>query len=235
MRKEVFNCAEETPFYSYCLQSLVLPHTSQSDSLLELGVGGGSPVINAVKASAFSGVIHGYEINDIAYREAEEAIANAQLGSHYRIYLESFFTADRPESSFIISSTPYIPAPDDNIYLPGIYGGPEGNTIAKQLIDLDYETVFLLFPSYANPLGFLDYCDQKGYGVSRFLASPMSFGYYSSEPRVKEHIAMMKSNGKAFYLDNTYLVAGIVFEKTMYESEDNLMSPLRKVMRSLSD
>jgi len=49
----------------------------------------------------------------------------------------------------------------------------------------------------------------QDYYVANFVA-PLTFGYYSSEPKVRNRILELKKNGKAFYSENIY--GGVVFK-----------------------
>ena len=54
---------------------------------------------------------------------------------------------------------------------------------------------------------------EQGYYISKFLVSPLEFGYYSSEQKVRNTIAQMREKNMAFYLQNIYLLAGVLFQK----------------------
>lgn len=71
--------------------------------------------------------------------------------------------------------------------------------------------------------------------VTDFLVTPLPFGYYSSEPKVKQHIDAMKAKGEAFYSDRMYFLAGVLFEKKRAGGEEqaDLGQELLTVMTSL--
>jgi hypothetical protein len=70
--------------------------------------------------------------------------------------------------------------------------------------------------------------------VTDFLVTPLPFGYYSSEPKVKAHIDHMKTKGEAFYSDRMYFLAGVLFEKEKAgEEQADLGQELLTVMTSL--
>lgn len=209
--KNVFFCPEESDFYSYCLETLVLNNSSNSESIVELGSGDGSPVIKALLRTSFDGIIHGFEINRLAYKAATSKIEEYELSHKYTIHNYSFFDYSRPPSKYLISNPPYLPALDNNLYQPLLYGGIDGITVTKQLLNLGYENVLVMVSSYSNPVGLIDYATAKGYCVSNFLVSPLTFGYYSSDPKVRSRIAELKENSMAFYSRNIYLLAGVLF------------------------
>ena len=64
------------------------------------------------------------------------------------------------------------------------------------------------------------------------MISPLQFGYYSSEPKVRQRIEELKKQGKAFYSENVYFLAGVLFKKQSLYNVD-LSSELLKVMKAL--
>ncbi|NES97998.1 MAG: hypothetical protein F6K32_22920 [Desertifilum sp. SIO1I2] len=68
--------------------------------------------------------------------------------------------------------------------------------------------------------------------VSDFTVSPMPFGYYSSEPKVKDRIQALRRDKRAFYSQNLYLLAGVLFSRKSTETDD-LSNELLKLMTCL--
>lgn len=231
--KEVFFCPEESNFYSYCLESLVLHHCLNAETVLEFGSGDGSPVIKSLlKAEDFNGTIHGFELNRLAYQAANTRIKEHRLADKYKIYNRCLFESVRPYADYLISNPPYLPAPDNKLYQPLLHGGIEGITVTKKLLSLNCPNVLVLVSSYGNPEGLIDYAKAENYTVANFVVSPMPFGYYSSEPKVKQRIEEMRQDNKAFYSNNLYLLAGVLFTKRA-NSQVDLSNELVKVLTSL--
>ncbi|MFB2936760.1 SAM-dependent methyltransferase [Aerosakkonemataceae cyanobacterium BLCC-F154] len=230
--KDVFFCPEESHFYSHCLETLVLQNCVNSESILEFGSGDGSPVIKSLLRSEFDGIIHGFELNSLACQVAESKIKEYQLGDRYIIHNRCLFDAAKPDATYLVSNPPYLPALDNKLYQPLLHGGIEGITVTKKLLSLNYQNVLVLVSSYSNPQGLVNYALANDYVVSDFAISPLQFGYYSSEPKVKDRIQELRRNNRAFYSKNIYLLAGVLFTKESVSS-GNLSTELVKLMTSL--
>lgn len=217
--KDVFLCEEESLFFGHCIRSLVLQDCRDGDSIVEFGSGNGSPVVFALQGSSYDGCIRGYEITEPAYLEARQLIAREKMQDRYDVRLGSFFDA-LPAATHLIASTPYIPAADDQILLPSLWGGPDGDSMCRRLIDLGYENLMLLVSSYSNPAGCIEYACDRGYSVHNFLLTPMPFGLYSSDPKVMRRLEVLRKEQKAFYSPSVYLVAGVTFSKRSSKSEN---------------
>jgi len=230
--KDIFFCPEESSFYSHCLETLVLNKCSGSESILELGSGDGSPVINSLLRTRFNGIVHGFEMNPSSCEVAEAKIEEYGLSDKYIIYNKSFFDSSKPQAEYLISNPPYLPALDNKIYQPLLHGGIDGITITKELLALDYENALLMVSSYSNPEGLIDYAITRGYHIADFVISPLTFGYYSSDPKVKSRIEELRKNNMAFYSKNIYLLAGVLFTK-QEKSKVNLSTELVQLMMAL--
>jgi len=230
--KDVFYCPEESNFYSHCLENLVLNQCASPKVILEFGSGDGSPVINSLMRTRFNGIIHGFELNTLAGKIADSNIQEYELTDRYIIHNSSFFDAALPSAEYLISNPPYLPSIDDNIYQPLLHGGSDGSEIARKLLALGYENLLLMLSSYSNPEGLIRYAIAKGYSVASFLVSPLTFGYYSSEPKVKNMIEELRKNRMAFYSENIYLLSGVVFKKQSGMKVD-LSAELIQIMTSL--
>ena len=230
--KDIFFCPEESKFYSQCLETMVLNQCRNFASLIEFGSGDGSPVINSLLRTRFDGLIHGFEINSSAWKAANSTIEEYNLGDKYVIYNKSFFDSSRPQAEYLISNPPYLPAPDDDIYMPPLHGGIDGSTLTKKLLSLDYDNVLLMISSFSDPEGTINLAIAKGYCVSDFVVVPLPFGYYSSEPKVRNTITELRKNNKAFYSAQIYFLAGVLFKKQQDSSQD-LSTELVQVMTAL--
>lgn len=230
--KDVFFCPEESNFYSHCLEALVLKKCLPSETIVEFGSGDGSPVMKALLRTKFNGVIHGFELNPASFKIANSTIKEYQLTKQYIIHNRCLFESALPYATYLISNPPYLPALDNKLYQPLLHGGLEGISITKKLLSLNYPNVLVLASSYSNPKGLINHAIANGYYVSDFMISPMQFGYYSSEPKVKDRIQTLRKLDRAFYSDNIYLLAGVLFTKDMDPAAD-LSTELLKLMTSL--
>jgi hypothetical protein len=69
-----------------------------------------------------------------------------------------------------------------------VRSGVDGATLTNDLLSLGYPNAMLLVSSYSNPLGTLRHAASLGYAVTDFLVTPLPFGHYSSEPKVRNWI-----------------------------------------------
>lgn len=211
---EVFFCPEESQFYSQCLEKMVFNHCEHSDQVIEFGAGDGSPVLHCLLKTKFNGLIHGYELSAAACEVADSRIQQYQLSSKYIVHNQCFFEGLKSTpASYLIANPPYLPAPDDRICMPALHGGLDGATITKELLSVGCENVLLMISAYSNPVETIEHAIEQGYSVTDFMVTPLQFGYYSSEPKVKNAIAELRKQRKAFYSANVYFLAGVLFSK----------------------
>lgn len=230
--KDIFFCPEESNFYAHSIETLVLNNCLGSESIVEFGSGDGSPVIQALLRTNFEGVIHGFELNRLASEAAQAKIDKYKVSQHYKIHNKCLFDASQPKAEFLISNPPYLPALDNNIYQPLLHGGIDGITVTKKLLELGYTNVLVMASSYSNPIGLINYARSIDYSVSNFIVSPLKFGYYSSEPKVKNWIVEMQKSNLAFYSSDIYLLAGVLFTKQQ-KNEVDLSTELLQLLTAL--
>jgi hypothetical protein len=230
--EDIFLCLEESQFYSQCLDSMALSICEDS-TILEFGSGEGSPVINSLLKNKFNGLVKGYELSSKACEVAQSRINYYCLNHKYVVNNSSFFDQSSPsKETFLIANPPYLPAIDNNLYMPTLHGGADGSSITKQLLAQGFERAMLMISAYSDPIGTIEYANKQGYQVDNFVASPMSFGYYSSEPKVSQRMADLRTHGQAFYSQNIYLLAGVLFKKR-HELKPDLSQELIKSLTAL--
>ena len=230
--KDIFFCPEESSFYSNCLDNFVLKNCNNYESIVEFGSGDGSPVINSLLRNDFDGVIQGFELNTSACKAANSTIDEYNLTNKYIIHNSSLFNSPQRDAEYLVANPPYLPAPDNDIYMPLLFGGVDGATVTNDLLSLDYENVLVLISSFSNPTSTLKLAKENGYCVQNFMMLPLQFGYYSSDPRVKKHIEQLRKHNKAFYSGDYYFLAGVLFNKCQ-DSVVDLSNQLAQVMTSL--
>ncbi len=228
--QDIFSCPEESEFYSQCLERMVFSQCRNFTSIVEFGTGDGSPVINSLLRSPFNGSIIGYELNSNACHIAQNRIKRYGLGDKYNVQNDNFFHS--LPADCLISNPPYIPAMDNHIYMPTLHGGVDGADITKRLIARNLPQAMLMISAYSDPIGTIEQAITQGYQVDNFMISAMNFGHYSSEPKVKERITALRKQYKAFYSDNIYLLAGVLFKKR-HPSKPDLSMELIKLMTAL--
>jgi methylase of polypeptide subunit release factors len=227
----VFFCPEESQFYSQCIEKMILSQSTIDDSIVEFGTGDGGPVIRSLLNTGFSGLIQGYELNLPACEQARSRIQRYGLADRYVIHPHCFFeNADR-SANYLIANPPYLPAPDSDLYMPSLHGGVDGAGITNRLLEMEYENVLLMVSSYSNPVYTIEHSLRQGYKVVDFTVSSMPFGYYSCEPKVKETIAALRHDARAFYSERIYILAGVLFKRNSYDRD--ISSDLLKIMTAL--
>lgn len=230
--KDIFYCPEESNFYSNCLENFVLRNRQNFKYIVEFGSGDGSPVICSLLRNKFSGLIQGFELNTDAWKAANLTIDEYSLTDKYVIDNSSLFESNQTQSECLVSNPPYLPAPDEDIYMPLLFGGTDGAAITNKLLTLGYENVLVLVSSYSNPISTIEEAKANGYSVNKFTVLPIEFGYYSSEPKVKNHIEEMRSKKMAFYSGDYYFLAGVLFTK-QEESNVDLSKELSQVLTGI--
>ena len=231
--KDIFFCPEESRFYSTCLENLVWQNCKKYENIVEFGSGDGSPVINALLRNPFDGLIQGFELNTSAWKAANLVIDEYNLGDKYVIHNSCLLNSSQPQANYLVANPPYLPAPDNDIYIPLLFGGVDGATITNKLLSLDYENVLLLVSSFSNPISTIEHAQANGYFVKNFLILPLKFGYYSSETKVKKHIEELREKNIAFYSGDYYFLAGVLFQKQEDSDVVNLSSELAQALTSL--
>lgn len=230
--KDIFYCPEESNFYSNCLENFVLRNDEDFEYVVEFGSGDGSPVVNSLLRNKFEGLIHGFELNPSAWKTANSIIDEYNLNDKYVIDNSSLFESIRPDAECLVANPPYLPAPDNDICMPLLFGGVDGATITNELLSLGYDNVLVLVSSYSNPKSTIDHAKENNYSVKNFTVLPLKFGYYSSEPKVKQHIEEMRNNQMAFYSGDYYFLAGVLFTKEQ-QSDVDLSKELTQVLTGL--
>jgi len=231
MRK-IFYCPEESNFYSNCLENFVFRKCEDCEYVVEFGSGDGSPVINSLLRNQFEGIVHGFELNPNAWKVANSTIDEYNLNTKYIIDNSCLFASNQPEAEYLVANPPYLPAPDNDIYIPLLFGGTDGAAITNQLLSLGYDNVVLLVSSYSNPKSTIIHAQENDYCVNNFTIMPLKFGYYSSEPKVKQHIEEMRDNDMAFYSGDYYYLAGVLFTKNQ-KSDVDLSKELTQVLTAI--
>ena len=137
-------------------------------------------MIVAILNSDFRGVVHGYEMNRIAAAKAAKVIAQFGLAGHYVVHAECFFEkSGRLDVEYAIANPPYLPCRDrDSLLLPGLWGGPEGNTVSKGLLthahDKGCPNVLLEVASYSNPTAVVEHAGRLGFKLVDLQISKMT-------------------------------------------------------------
>ena len=209
-----FSAADESAHYGFSVGMLLEQYRAQlgweREGVVELGTGDATAVAEDV-AGLPELRVRSFDISAPSVDTARANIAARGLADRYTVELGDFFdSADSsggPTVSTVISNPPYIPAPDRDILMPELWGGPRGNDLLLQLLKAGYDNVIAAVASYADPGATVRTAADLGYRVANFLAMGLDFGPYSSEPKVRAHIRRLCAEGRGWADENGYLVA----------------------------
>jgi len=209
-----FSAADESAHYGFSVCMLLEQYRAQlgweREGVVELGTGDATAIAEVV--AGLPGLrVRSFDISAPSVETARANIAARGLADRYTVELGDFFdSADSsggPTVSTVISNPPYIPAPDRDILMPELWGGPRGNDLLLQLLKAGYDNVIAAVASYADPADTVRTAADLGYRVANFLAMGLDFGPYSSEPKVRAHIRRLCAEGRGWADENGYLVA----------------------------
>ncbi|SCX58286.1 hypothetical protein SAMN03159343_3743 [Klenkia marina] len=206
-----FDCTAESQHFG-CSLGLVLRQYAREldwarDGVVELGTGDASAVAGVV--AGVPGLrVRSWDVDAPSVVAARATIAEHGVGDRYTVEHGDFFagSAGSPART-VITNPPYLPAPDGDLELPGLWGGPDGNALLLRLLDGPWEHVVTAVASYADPVGTLEAAADAGYRVTSFLAMPLELGRYSREPKVLARIRELVDAGRGWADEDSYMVA----------------------------
>jgi methylase of polypeptide subunit release factors len=222
-----FSAADESAHYGFSVCLLLERYRAQlrwaEEGVVELGTGDATAIADVV-ACLPELTVRSYDISAPSVERARENIAARGVGDRYTVELGDFFdaadAAGAPPVSTVISNPPYIPAPDRDILMPELWGGVRGNDLVLQLLKAGYDNVIAAVASYSDPRTTVVTAGDLGYRVANFLAMPLDYGPYSSEPKVREHVRRLCAEGRGWAGDDGYLVAVALFTRNPAISGD---------------
>ena len=215
-----FSSADESAHYGFSVCLLLEHYRPQlrwdEDGIVELGTGDATAIADVVRS--LPGLrVRSFDISAPSVATARANIAARGVADRYTVELGDFF--DRADSaagspvSTVISNPPYIPAPDRDILMPELWGGPYGNDLLLQLLKAGYDNVIAAVASYSDPATTVSTAADHGYRVVNFLAMALDFGPYSNEPKVREQIRRTCAEGRGWAGEEDYMVAVALFTK----------------------
>lgn len=215
-----FSSSEESAHYGLSV-CLLLDHYREHlrwerEGVVELGTGDATAIAGVV--AALPGLrVRGFDVSGPSVQKARENIAAHGVADRYDVELGDFFdfadSAGGGPVSTVISNPPYLPAPDRDLLMPELWGGPTGNDLALQLLKAGYEHVMVAVPSYSDPRTTVATAEDLGYRVVNFVATGLDFGPYSSEPKVLRQIRRLTAEGRGWAGENDYMVAVVLFTR----------------------
>ena len=218
-----FDSADESAHYGFSVCMLLTQYREQlrweDGGVVELGSGDATAIADVV--GGMPGLrVHGYDISASSVDRARENIAARGVADRYTVELGDFFdqadSAGGAAARTVIANPPYIPAPDRDILMPELWGGPYGNDLLLQLLKAGYDSVIAAVASYSDPATTVATAADSGYRVVNFLAMALDFGEYSNEPKVREHIRRICAEGRGWAGEDGYMVAAALFQGTRF-------------------
>ncbi len=231
---DAFSDEAESDFYAQGVQAFLLGDTKgrpPERPVMELGSGTGEAIAEILESNRFAGEIVGYELQAQTCAYARQVIADRGI-SRYRVVQGDFFDAV-PDTDLecAISNPPYLPALDDRITVPELWGGLDGSAVVRRLLGCGFSTMVTTLSSFANPVRTIEFATDHGYRVADFAVRTISFGAYSSEPKVREQIERMALRGRgAFVTADRYCLAVVLWIRV---NGANLAGNLRAAVTSL--
>ena len=215
-----FSSTDESAHYGLSVCLLLSQYRERlgwlEEGVDELGTGDATAIADVVRA--LPGLrVRSYDINAPSVERARANIADRGVADRYTVELGDFFdqadSAGGQQASTVISNPPYIPAPDRDILMPELWGGVRGNDLVLQLLKAGYVHAVCAVASYADPEETVRTAQALGYRVVNFVATGLDYGPYSSEPKVREHIARLCREGHGWAGEDGYLVAVALFTR----------------------
>jgi methylase of polypeptide subunit release factors len=229
-----FDCAEESAHYAFSVQLLLTQYAAvvpwRDEGVAELGSGDARAIAHVVRA--LPGLtVHGTDISPTSVDRARRTIAGLGVADRYTVELGDFFawaaSPDGRRTTTVIANPPYIPAPDDDILMPELWGGWYGNDLLLRLLKAGFDHLLVALPSYSDPAATLAAAGELGYRVANFLAMGLEFGAYSREPKVAEHIARLTAEGHGWAGEDSYVVAVALLTRSPQVRRDRRTELLR--------
>lgn len=237
----IFDFKGETAFYAQCIRQLAFARAPAT--VAEFGPGAGTAVI-AELTDVPNVSVRGIEIDAASAGSARAAIIAAGLRGRYDVTLGDFLSQP-PQADCLIANPPYLPScadgprltalePETLALLRQCAGGPTGSEISQELLRLHYPLVMMLVASHADPLAIFRTAREYGYWVTGWLTRPVTFGalHVPVLPVIRE----LQAAGRAFVLpaSETYLLSGVLWEKTTKPRVSDTERSLVACMRGLA-
>jgi hypothetical protein len=232
----LFSAADESAHYALSvamlLQQYRWPLGWERDGIVELGTGDAVAMAHIVAALPDLR-IRSFDISGPSIDQARRNIAARGVTDRYRVEFGDFFdqsdSAGGPAITTVVANPPYIPAPDRDILMPELWGGPSGNAPMLQLLKAGYDNVIAAVASYSDPAATVATAKDLGYRVANFLATGLDFGPYSLEPKVLAQIRRLCAEGRGWSDDDGYLVAVALFTRNPQIPGDRAPQLLRSL------
>ena len=222
----------ESTFYGWCVERL-LSCDDLGDrldgGLLEIGTGTAVPVADALLRSRSSAHVTGYELDPASVAAARSEIQRLELPNYTVVQGDFFECAVGAPQRCVIGNPPYLPAMAGPISAPLLWGGQDGADVTRGVLARGFDTVMLVIASISNPEGVIDFAREQGYTVLDWMSTPIRFGRYCRDIRVRSRISDLARSGHAFFGPDSYLIAGVTWVRQAAAADQ--ADVLARVMR----
>jgi methylase of polypeptide subunit release factors len=209
----------ESDFYAQCVQAFLLRNHRRhvpGRPIMELGSGTGQAIARVLSTGDFPGEIIGYELQAETCFYAQRSIAARGIAAYQIVHGDFFEAVGGKAVHCVISNPPYLPAPDDEISVPELWGGPDGSAVTRRLLNCGFELLVTTLSSFADPVGSVEFARDQGYRAADFAVRTIAFGTYSSEPKVRSQIDRLAADGRrAFVTPDRYSLACVLWTRDM--------------------
>ena len=235
---EVFYDKWESEFYGEYVESFLLQDEKYcliaNEGILEFGTGNGLSVSKALKRTHFTGRVRGYELDQAAFHQAKRTLEAENVTDVYEAEQGDFFSrAKVGKERCLIGNPPYLPSKTGDIRIRGLWGGQDGASCIRQLLNMNFDVVLLVISSISNPVDVIRHARRQGYTVADWRTRALVFGSYSCQLQVWQQIEELRAQHKAFYQDDQYLIAGVTWIREGLTDKPDLANTLETVLSSL--
>ena len=224
----------ESGFYAECVRAFLLRNPNSTlleHPILELGSGTGEAIAEILSTDQSGIEIMGYELQAETASYAQQVIFDRAISRYHIVHGDFFQAAPDSDLECAISNPPYLPAPDNKIVVPELWGGLDGSAVMRRLLDRGFNQLVTTLSSFADPVGTLKFAKSRGYRAADFAVRTMPFGAYSSEPKVRAQIERLALDGRrAFISAERYCLAVVLWVR---DDGPDLAGSLRTAITSL--
>lgn len=236
---DFFVCPTESRHFARGVDALLRRHRDllrwDVAGVLELGTGDAAAIAEVV-AGLPDLRVRGIDISATSVARARENTAAAGVGDRYTVDHGDFFAlaglGDPGAPRTVVSNPPYLPAPDGDLLMPELWGGPDGNDLVLRLLGALAPHLVVALAGYADPVTSLATAQALGYRVVDVLPGVHELGEYSREPKVRTRIHELAAEGRGWVGADRYAVAVTLLSRQPGDAPDrseDLLAALRDV------
>ncbi|KQS65856.1 methyltransferase domain-containing protein [Modestobacter sp. Leaf380] len=236
---DFFLCPPESQHFAAGVDTLLRRHRDllrwDAGGVLELGTGDAAAIAEVV-AGLPDLRVRGIDISATSVARARENTAAAGVSDRYTVEHGDFFDlaglGEPGAPRTVVSNPPYLPAPDGDLLMPELWGGPHGNDLVLRLLGALAPHLVIAMAGYADPVTTLATAEALGYRVLDVVPEVHELGVYSREPKVLARIQELCAAGRGWIGEDSYAVAVTLLTRQHGGAPDrreDLLAALRAV------